>query len=224
MKVTGLNKRNYQRELDQLLEHTQKEEKVPRLFLHSCCAPCSSYVLEYLSQYFEITVFFYNPNISLEEEYRKRVAEIQRLVAEMSFTHPVHIMEGTYDPQIFYEMARGLEKIPEGGERCFKCYRLRMEEAAKLAKEGNYDYFTTTLSISPLKNAEKINEIGEALAEIYGVKHLPSDFKKKNGYKRSIELSHDYGLYRQNYCGCVFSKREQEEKMKQKQISEGSVL
>ena len=152
------------------------------------------------------------------------MAEIRRLVAEMSFTHPVHIMEGTYDPQIFYEMARGLEKIPEGGERCFKCYRLRMEEAAKLAKEGNYDYFTTTLSISPLKNAEKINEIGEALAEIYGVKHLPSDFKKKNGYKRSIELSHEYGLYRQNYCGCVFSKREQEEKMKQKQISEGSVL
>ena len=215
-----MNKRNYQRELDQLLEHTQKEEKVPRLFLHSCCAPCSSYVLEYLSQYFEITVFFYNPNISLEEEYRKRVAEIRRLVAEMSFTHPVHIMEGTYDPQIFYEMARGIERVPEGGERCFKCYRLRMEEAAKLAKEGNYDYFTTTLSISPLK----INEIGEALAEIYGVKHLPSDFKKKNGYKRSIELSHDYGLYRQNYCGCVFSKREQEEKMKQKQISEGSVL
>ena len=219
-----MNKRNYQRELDQLLEHTQKEEKVPRLFLHSCCAPCSSYVLEYLSQYFEITVFFYNPNISLEEEYRKRVAEIQRLVAEMSFTHPVHIMEVTYDPQIFYEMARGLERVPEGGKRCFKCYRLRMEEAAKLAKGGNYDYFTTTLSISPLKNAEKINEIGEALAEIYGVKHLPSDFKKKNGYKRSIELSHDYGLYRQNYCGCVFSKREQEEKMKQKQISEGSVL
>ena len=134
-----MNKRNYQRELDQLLEHTQKEEKVPCLFLHSCCAPFSSYFLEYLSQYFEITVFFYNPNISLEEEYRKRVAEIRRLVAEMSFTHPVHIMEGTYDPQIFYEMARGLEKIPEGGERCFKCYRLRMEEAAKLAKEGNYD-------------------------------------------------------------------------------------
>ena len=189
-----MNKRNYQRELDQLLEHTQKEEKVPCLFLHSCCAPCSSYVLEYLSQYFEITVFFYNPNISLEEEYRKRVAEIRRLVAAMSFTHPVHIMEGTYDPQIFYEMARGLERVPEGGERCFKCYRLRMEEAAKLAKEGNYDYFTTTLSISPLKNAEKINEIGEELAEIYEVKHLPSDFKKKNGYKRSIELSHEYGL------------------------------
>ena len=219
-----MNKKNYQKIMEDLIRENCTAGEAPSLLLHSCCAPCSSYVLEYLSQYFEITVFFYNPNISLEEEYRKRVAEIRRLVAEMSFTHPVHIMEGTYDPQIFYEMARGLERVPEGGERCFKCYRLRMEEAAKLAKEGNYDYFTTTLSISPLKNAEKINEIGEALAEIYEVKHLPSDFKKKNGYKRSIELSHEYGLYRQNYCGCVFSKREQEEKMKQKQISEGSAL
>ena len=215
-----MNKRNYQKELDKLIENITKEGKVPRLFLHSCCAPCSSYVLEYLSQYFEITVFFYNPNISLEEEYRKRSDEIRRLAAEMPFTHPVHIVEGAYDPKVFYEMARGLEKIPEGGERCFKCYRLRMEEAAKLAKESGYDYFTTTLSISPLKNAAKINEIGEELAEIYGVAHLTSDFKKKNGYKRSIELSHEYDLYRQNYCGCVFSKREQEEKMRQKQISE----
>ena len=140
-----MNKRNYQKELDRLIENITKEGKVPRLFLHSCCAPCSSYVLEYLSQYFEITVFFYNPNISLEEEYRKRVAEIRRLVAEMSFTHPVHIEEGTYDPQVFYEMAKGMEKVPEGGERCFKCYRLRMEEAAKLAREGNYDYFTKYL-------------------------------------------------------------------------------
>ena len=219
-----MNKRNYQKELDKLIENIKKEGRVPRLFLHSCCAPCSSYVLEYLSQYFEITVFFYNPNISLEEEYRKRVAEIRRLVSEMPFTYPVHIEEGTYDPQVFYEMAKGMEKVPEGGERCFKCYRLRMEEAAKFAEEGGYDYFTTTLSISPLKNAEKINEIGEELAEIYKVPHLPSDFKKKNGYKRSIELSHEYDLYRQNYCGCVFSKREQEEKLKQKQISEGSAL
>lgn len=217
-----MNKRNYQKELDKLIENIKKEGRVPRLFLHSCCAPCSSYVLEYLSQYFEITVFFYNPNISLEEEYRKRSDEIRRLAAEMPFTHPVHIVEGAYDPKVFYEMARGLEKIPEGGERCFKCYRLRMEEAAKLAKEGGYDYFTTTLSISPLKNAAKINEIGEELAEIYGVAHLPSDFKKKNGYKRSIELSHEYDLYRQNYCGCVFSKREQEEKIQQKQDSENS--
>ena len=218
MEGTELNRRNYQKELDKLIEKIKKEEKTLRLFLHACCAPCSSYVLEYLSQYFEITVFFYNPNISLEEEYHKRTEEIRRLVSEMPFTHPVHIVEGNYDPKVFYEMAKGLEKIPEGGERCFKCYRLRMEEAAKLAREGRYDYFTTTLSISPLKNAEKINEIGEELAEIYGVEHLPSDFKKKNGYKRSVELSHEYDLYRQNYCGCVFSKREQEEKAEQKQI------
>ncbi len=217
-----MNKRNYQRELDALLTEIEKEHKIPRLFLHSCCAPCSSYVLEYLSEYFEITVFFYNPNISLEEEYRKRVEEIKRLVREMKFAHPVHIEEGSYDPQVFYEMAKGMEKLPEGGERCFKCYRLRMEEAAKAARDGGYDYFTTTLSISPLKNAQKINEIGEELAEIYGVAHLPSDFKKKNGYKRSIELSHEYDLYRQNYCGCVFSKREQEGKIQQKQDSENS--
>ena len=217
-----MNKRNYQRELDALLTEIEKEHKIPRLFLHSCCAPCSSYVLEYLSEYFEITVFFYNPNISLEEEYRKRVEEIKRLVREMKLAHPVHIEEGSYDPQVFYERVKGMEKLPEGGERCFKCYRLRMEEAAKAARDGGYDYFTTTLSISPLKNAQKINEIGEELAETYGVAHLPSDFKKKNGYKRSIELSHEYDLYRQNYCGCVFSKREQEGKIQQKQDSENS--
>ena len=164
----------------------------------------------------------YNPNISLEEEYRKRVEEIKRLVREMKFAHPVHIEEGSYAPQVFYERVKGMEKLPEGGERCFKCYRLRMEEAAKAARDGGYDYFTTTLSISPLKNAQKINEIGEELAETYGVAHLPSDFKKKNGYKRSIELSHEYDLYRQNYCGCVFSKREQEGKIQQKQDSENS--
>ena len=180
-----LNKRNYQKELDKLIENIQKEGKTPRLFLHACCAPCSSYVMEYLSQYFEITIFFYNPNIAPAEEY---------------------------DPKEFYEMAKGLEDVPEGGERCFRCYRLRMEEAAKLAKEDGYDYFTTTLSISPLKNAQKINEIGEELAEIYKVPHLTSDFKKKNGYKRSIELSHEHDLYRQNYCGCVFSKREAQER------------
>ena len=149
-----MNKRNYQRELDALLTDIEKEHKVPRLFLHSCCAPCSSYVLEYLSEYFEITVFFYNPNISLEEEYRKRVEEIKRLVREMKFEHPVHIEEGSYEPEVFYQMAKGLEQVPEGGERCFRCYRLRMEEAAKAARDGGYDYFTTTLSISPLKNAQ----------------------------------------------------------------------
>ena len=216
-----MNKRNYQRELDALLTEIEKEHKIPRLFLHSCCAPCSSYVLEYLSEYFEITVFFYNPNISLEEEYRKRVEEIKRLVREMKFAHPVHIEEGSYDPQVFYEMVKGMEKLPEGGERCFKCYRLRMEEAAKAARDGGYDYFTTTLSISPLKNAEKLNEIGGALAEEYGVAYLNSDFKKKNGYKRSVELSEQYGMYRQYYCGCVFSKRERDAQIAAKAAAQG---
>lgn len=202
--------RNYQKELEKIIDEAKKNDKVPTLFLHSCCAPCSSYVLEYLSQYFEITVFFYNPNIFPREEYRKRVEEMRRLIVEMKFSHPVKLTEGRYDPQEFFAMAKGLEQIPEGGERCFKCYRLRMEEAARLAKEGGYDYFTTTLSISPLKNAVKINEIGEDLEKQYQVTHLPSDFKKKNGYKRSIELSHEHNLYRQNYCGCVYSRPNQD--------------
>lgn len=201
-------KQNYQRLLDETITKLQEQNRVPTLLLHSCCAPCSSYVLEYLSEFFSITVFYYNPNIYPEEEYRKRVQEITRLVNSMEFEHPVKLIEGRYDPQEFFRMAKGLEDIPEGGERCFRCYRQRMEEAAKLAKEGGYDYFTTTLSISPLKNAARINEIGEELAEIYHVTHLPSDFKKKNGYKRSIELSHEYDLYRQNYCGCIYSRRE----------------
>ena len=211
---------NYQKELEKLIEGQQKAGRVPRLFLHACCAPCSSYVLEYLSRFFSVTVFFYNPNISPKEEYEKRVSEIQRLISEMEFVHPVAFVEGEYKPEDFYEMARGLEDVPEGGERCFRCYRLRMEEAARLAEQGGYDYFTTTLSISPLKNAGKINEIGQELSKIYMVEHLPSYFKKKNGYKRSIELSHEYGLYRQNYCGCVFSKRESMEKQRQREEEE----
>lgn len=213
-----MNNRNYQKELDKLLAELEAEGRTPRLFLHSCCAPCSSYVLEYLSRYFEITVFFYNPNISPAEEYEKRVEEIRRMIGKMEFVHPVKLVEGEYDPQVFFRMAKGMEDIPEGGERCFGCYRLRMEEAARLAEEGNYDYFTTTLSISPLKNVQKINEIGEELSKIYKVSHLPSDFKKKNGYKRSIELSGEYDLYRQDYCGCVFSRREREKNKMQKNV------
>ena len=205
-----MNKRNYQKELDKLIENIQKEGKTPRLFLHACCAPCSSYVMEYLSQYFEITIFFYNPNIAPEEEYAHRVAEIRRLIGEMEFVHPVTLVEGRYDPKEFYEMAKGLEDCPEGGERCFLCYELRLREAAELAKKMQMDYFTTTLSISPLKNAEKLNEIGDALAEEYGIAYLNSDFKKKNGYKRSVELSEQYGMYRQYYCGCVFSKNQRD--------------
>ncbi|MDO5134708.1 MAG: epoxyqueuosine reductase QueH [Eubacteriales bacterium] len=201
---------NYQKELDKLTKGLEEEKRVPRLFLHACCAPCSSYVMEYLSRYFSVTVFFYNPNISPKEEYEKRVQELRRLVGEMVFENPVELVEGRYEPERFFQMARGLETVPEGGERCFLCYRLRMEEAARLAREGGYDYFTTTLSISPLKNAAKLNEIGEELSRQYGVSHLPSDFKKKNGYQRSIELSREHGLYRQDYCGCVFSRRERE--------------
>lgn len=203
-----MNKINYQKELDRLTEDFVKKNEVPKLLLHSCCAPCSSYCLEYLSQYFEITVLYYNPNIYPEEEYAKRAEEQERLISEMNFKYPVRLIKGRYEPEKFFEMAKGLEDIREGGERCFKCYELRLREAAALAKEGGYDYFTTTLTISPLKNAQKLNEIGIQLSEEYGVKHLPSDFKKKNGYKRSVELSAEYGLYRQNYCGCVFSKRE----------------
>ena len=201
---------NYQKELDKLIEKLQKEQKVPRLLLHSCCAPCSSYVLEYLSNYFEITVFYYNPNIFPENEYTKRILEQQMLISDMKMKHPASFMAGNYDRKRFYDIAAGLEHLKEGGERCFKCYELRLEEAAKVAVEGEFDYFTTTLSISPMKNAEKLNEIGEALEQEYGVKHLTSDFKKKNGYKRSTELSKEYDLYRQDYCGCVFSKNERE--------------
>ena len=204
------NKRNYQKELDGLIAKLQEEASVPKLFLHSCCAPCSSYVLEYLSEYFEITVFYYNPNIYPPEEYHERAAEQKRFIEQFPAKHPISYIEGEYDTKRFYEMARGLEKVPEGGERCFKCYELRMRESAILAKMGGFDYFTTTLSISSLKNAEKLNEIGEMLEAEYGVKYLTSDFKKKNGYKRSTELSKEYELYRQNYCGCVFSKNERE--------------
>ena len=205
---------NYQKELDKTLEKLTKEERVPKLLLHSCCAPCSSYVLEYLSQYFEITVFYYNPNIYPESEYTKRIWEQQKLIDELPAKHPISFMAGSYDKERFYEMASGLEHVKEGGARCMKCYELRLREAAKIAKNAGFDYFTTTLSISPLKKAERLNEIGQRLGEEYEVEYLLSDFKKKNGYKRSIELSHEYDLYRQNYCGCAFSKREQEEKMK----------
>ena len=214
---------NYQKELEKLIEGQQKAGRVPRLFLHACCAPCSSYVLEYLSRFFSVTVFFYNPNISPKEEYEKRVSEIQRLISEMEFVHPVKLVEGHYDPQEFFRMAKGLEEVKEGGVRCFKCYELRLREAAEIAKAGGYEYFTTTLSISPLKNAAKLNEIGLKLAEEYGVAYLTSDFKKKNGYKRSVELSAQYGLYRQDYCGCEFSMRQRlKEQQEGKEHSENA--
>lgn len=200
-------KRNYQKDLEQIL-NTLDLSSVPRLLLHSCCAPCSSYVLEYLSRYFSITVLYYNPNISPQEEYEHRKAEQQRLIQEGDWQNPVTFLDCDWDSDSFLAIADGLEDAPEGGLRCFACYKLRLSAAAKAAKKGGYDYFTTTLSISPLKNAQKLNEIGDALAKEYGVKHLPADFKKKEGYKHSIELSAQYNLYRQNYCGCVYSKKE----------------
>lgn len=200
---------NYQKELDVLTDRLLAEKRVPRLLLHSCCAPCSSYVLEYLSEYFEITVFYYNPNIYPPEEYDKRSVEQQMLISRMQTRYPVSFTQGDFDREAFYQMARGLEEVKEGGVRCFACYELRLRETARLTKQEGYDYFTTTLSISPLKNAGKLNEIGSRLAKEYGVLYLPSDFKKKGGYQRSVELSHEYGLYRQDYCGCEFSIRKE---------------
>ena len=201
-----MNRRNYQKELEVIIKQNEDRSRVPRLFLHSCCAPCSSYVLEYLSQFFQITVLFYNPNIDPPEEYGMRVKEERRLIQEMEFVHPVDMREGRYEPEAFYQTVKGLEKEPEGGARCEKCFEMRLYEAARAAKEGGYDFFTTTLTISPLKSAPKLNEIGERMGSMLGVAFLPSDFKKRNGYKRSIELSQEYGLYRQNYCGCVYSR------------------
>lgn len=212
----GSNTINYQKELDRLIEKLAAENKIPRLFLHSCCAPCSSYVLEYLREFFRLTVFYYNPNISMENEYLKRAAEQKRLIAEYNRLikdgqakgFEIGVVDGEYAPQEFYDIAKGLEQCPEGGERCFRCYELRLRETARRAAAGGFDYFATTLTISPLKNAQKLNEIGKRLSEEYNISWLPSDFKKKNGYKRSIELSAEYGLYRQNYCGCVYSKKD----------------
>ena len=193
---------NYSIELEKIIN--SNGDKKPSLLLHACCAPCSSYVLEYLNTHFNITLFFYNPNIYPQDEYKKRLDELKRLVREMGLG--IKIIESDYNPDEFFEISKGLEDIPEGGERCKKCYRLRLQKTALEAQKGEYDYFCTTLSISPHKNADWINEIGNELAEIHGTAFLPSDFKKKNGYKRSIELSRQYDLYRQNFCGCVFSK------------------
>lgn len=210
-------KRNYQLELDKILNGL---DCTPRLLLQSCCAPCSSYVLEYLSQYFEITVFYFNPNIYPEEEFYKRCEEQKRLLTLMNFKNPVKFTEIGYKSELFYSAVKGLEHIKEGGERCYACYKLRLEHTARLAKEQGFDYFTTTLSISPYKNAVWLNEIGERLAEEYNVKYLTSDFKKRNGYKRSTELSQSFGMYRQDYCGCVFSMKERDEK--RKELSNGN--
>lgn len=196
---------NYQLLLDKELENIVSSNKTPKLLLHSCCAPCSSYVIEYLSEYFEITIFYYNPNIYPYEEYMKRVEEQKEFIKKISTKNKINFIEGIYDNNRYNEIVKGLENEKEGSNRCFKCYRMRLEETIKMAKELNYDYFTTTLSISPYKNSNKLNEIGIELEQEYNVKYLYADFKKKNGYKRSIELSKIYNLYRQDYCGCIHS-------------------
>lgn len=216
-----MNKRNYAKELENKIEQFQKQGVYPKLLLHACCAPCSSYCLEYLRQYFDVTVFFYNPNITSDAEYQKRVEEEKRLIAEYnrqvdegSFdqmhsdenARKISIIEGTYEPKEFYEAVKGYEDCKEGGERCRKCFELRLRESARVAKEQGFEYMTTTLTISPLKNADVLNEVGEEAAAKAGIAFLPSDFKKKAGYKRSIELSRIFDLYRQDFCGCSFSK------------------
>ena len=211
--------RNYAKELERLIQKLQQEGKVPRLLLHACCAPCSSAVLEYLSQYFAITLLYYNPNIAPLEEYQKREAELRRLVSQMKFTHPVALLPCQYDGQAFVQAARGLEGEPEGGKRCEACFRLRLRYAAQEAARLRFDYYTTTLSISPMKNAPLLNQLGEEIGREFGVAHLPSDFKKKDGYKRSVQLSKEYDLYRQDYCGCAFSKAQrQREKEERKEV------
>lgn len=201
---------NYQKELDKIIEENQRNGKVPTLFLHACCAPCSSYCLEYLSKYFSITVYFYNPNLYPGEEYTKRAKELEKLVSQMETPNPIKVLIADFDDKEFYEKIKGYEKCKEGGDRCKLCFELRLQKTAREGKMRGFDFFTTTLTISPLKNAQLLNEIGESVGESYGIAHLPSDFKKKGGYKRSVELSKEFDIYRQNYCGCVFSKNERE--------------
>lgn len=207
-------KTNEQLEMEKIIAQEQQNNNIPTLLLHSCCAPCSSYVLETLSNYFKITIFYYNPNIYPIEEYLKRKEEEQKFIKLFPSKYEIKMLDCDYDSNLFFEMAKGLENLKEGEKRCYLCYQLRMEKTAITAKENNFDYFTTTLSISPYKNSSWINKIGRSLEDKYGIHYLPADFKKKNGYKRSIELSNIYNLYRQDYCGCIYSKVERE---KQKQ-------
>ena len=212
-------KKNYQLMLDRTIAEieTQTDGKRPSLLLHACCAPCSSYVLEYLNRYFNITLFFYNPNISERTEHDIRYDELRRLVKEMGLGERIDIVCSDYEPQRFLQIAKGLEDLAEGGERCRHCYELRLRKTAEAARTGGFDYFTTTLSISPHKRSDWLCDIGEALSAEFGVPYLFSDFKKKGGYLRSCQLSELYGLYRQDFCGCAYSKAARERQKQQKQ-------
>ena len=195
---------NYDFEMEKQIKEIAEGEK---LLLHACCAPCSSAVLERIGNFFEISILYYNPNITEKEEYEKRIDEIKKLISMIHPKYKVSLIEGDYNPEKFFEMAKGLEKEPERGKRCYKCYEMRLEETAKIAEKLGFNHFATTLTLSPHKNSNWINEIGEELTKKYNTNYLYSDFKKKNGYKRSIELSKEYNLYRQDYCGCIYSKR-----------------
>ncbi len=197
---------NYDLEMENQIKNIPNKKK---LLLHACCAPCSTAVLERISEYFDITIFFYNPNITEKEEYEKRLNEIENFVKNINNKN-IKVLRGKYNPKDFFDMAVGLENEKERGKRCYKCYELRLRETAKVAEELKFDFFTTTLSISPYKNSKWLNEIGERLNSEYTPTYLYADFKKKNGYKRSIELSQKYGLYRQDYCGCIYSKKERD--------------
>lgn len=206
---------NYQKELEKIIAQNEEQKVIPTLLLHSCCAPCSSYVLEYLSQYFYITIFYYNPNIYPEQEFYFRQKEQQDLISRMNFKYPVSFLTENFDSVQFYSVVKGLEHLGEKSERCHACYRLRLEKTLQVAKEKSFDYFTTTLSISPMKDSAKLCEIGQEIARDSKVKYLVSDFKKKNGYKRSVEISKEFDMYRQDYCGCVFSLKEKNQRLKQ---------
>ena len=212
--INAMNKRNYNNEMESIISSLNGRTK--KLLLHSCCAPCSSTCLEVLTPHFEVTILYYNPNITEVSEYEHRLDEEKRFIETLNYNngfqngnefHRISIIDARYEPDEFFEAVKGYEACPEGGNRCFICYEMRLKEAAKVAIAHNFDYFTTTLTLSPLKNCDKLNEIGQRLSDELHVAFLPSDFKKKDGYKRSIQLSSDYDLYRQNYCGCIFSKR-----------------
>lgn len=196
---------NYDIEMEKQISNIKEGSK---LLLHACCAPCSSAVLERIGNFFEITVLYYNPNITNKKEYLKRVEELKKFISKIKTKYRIQLIEGNYDPNDFFKISKGLENEPERGKRCYKCYELRLEKTAQIAEKLNYPYFCTTLTLSPHKNANWINEIGESLDKKYNVNYLYSDFKKKNGYKRSIELSKKYNLYRQDYCGCIYSYKD----------------
>lgn len=208
-----MNKKNYYIDFEKVIREIDLENP-PSLLLHSCCGPCSTSVLELLSDYFKVTLLYYNPNIYPSDEYYKRLEEQKKVLEKVNGRFEIKFLEGRYDPSEYFDAVKGVEHLPEGSQRCFSCYEIRLKEAAQFAKKLNMDYFATTLSVSPYKNAQTINELGEKIGAEYGVKHLPNDFKKKDGYKKSVELSKKWNIFRQDYCGCPFSKKEAEEREK----------